>query len=443
MSGIGRRLLLLVPTVLGVLTLVFFLVHLIPGDPVEVMLGETASSADLVQLRADLGLDRPLGEQYARFLGGLAHADLGHSFFYRKPVLAVIGAALPATALLAVAALAVALLIALPVGILAAVRRNRLTDRLALVGSLVGVSMPNFWLGPMLIILFSFRLGWLPVSGREGAASLVLPALTLGTALSAILVRMTRASMLDVLGEDYLRTARAKGVGERAVIARHALRNALLPVVTIVGLQFGALLSGAVITENVFAWPGVGTLLIQAISARDYPLVQGCVLVISLCYVAVNFLTDALYAVIDPGCAPDRRETGRLPLTGGDRRADPRRDARPCAAGAHPLRIPAAADRSRRRAARAFGRAPFRTGPPRPRHLRAGGLRGAGFAADRDLGGNAHGAGRCRRRRGRRLSRRRGRRRRHATRGHLPRVPRNPARNCARRRARAEPRETW
>jgi len=299
-SGIGRRLLLLVPTVLGVLTLVFFLVHLIPGDPVEVMLGETASGADLVQLRADLGLDRPLAEQYARFLGGLVRADLGRSFFYRKPVLAVIGAALPATALLAAAALAVALLIALPVGILAAVRRNRLTDRLALVGSLVGVSMPNFWLGPMLIILFSFRLGWLPVSGREGAASLVLPALTLGTALSAILVRMTRASMLDVLGEDYLRTARAKGVGERTVIARHALRNALLPVVTIVGLQFGALLSGAVITENVFAWPGVGTLLIQAITARDYPLVQGCVLVISLCYVAVNFLTDALYAVIDP-----------------------------------------------------------------------------------------------------------------------------------------------
>ena len=300
MTGIGRRLLLLIPTVLGVLTLVFFLVHLIPGDPVEVMLGETASSADLNQLRADLGLNRPLGEQYVRFLGGLVHGDLGRSFFYRKPVLAVIGAALPATALLAAAALVVALLIALPVGVIAAVRRDKLTDRLALVGSLVGVSMPNFWLGPMLIILFSFRLGWLPVSGRDGAASLVLPAVTLGVALSAILVRMTRASMLDVLGEDYLRTARAKGVGERTVIARHALRNALLPVVTIVGLQFGALLSGAVITENVFAWPGVGTLLIQAITARDYPLVQGCVLVISLCYVAVNFLTDALYTLIDP-----------------------------------------------------------------------------------------------------------------------------------------------
>jgi ABC-type dipeptide/oligopeptide/nickel transport system permease component len=300
MTGLGRRMLLLVPTVLGVLTLVFFLVHLIPGDPVELMLGETASRADLSQLRAALGLDRPVGEQYARFLGGLVRGDLGRSFFYRKPVLAVIGGALPATALLAAAALAVALLVALPVGIFAAVRRDTLVDRLAMLGSLLGVSMPNFWLGPMLIVLFSFRLGWLPVSGREGPASLVLPALTLGLALAAILARMTRASMLDVLGEEYLRTARAKGVRERVVIVRHALRNALLPVVTIVGLQFGALLSGAVITENVFAWPGVGTLLIQAITARDYPLVQGCVLVIALCYVAVNFLTDALYALIDP-----------------------------------------------------------------------------------------------------------------------------------------------
>jgi ABC-type dipeptide/oligopeptide/nickel transport system permease component len=299
-TGIGRRLLLLVPTVLGVLTLVFFLVHLIPGDPVELMLGETASRADLSQLRADLGLDRPLGEQYARFLGGLARGDLGRSFFYRKPVLAVIGGALPATALLAAAAMAVAILVAIPLGVLAAVRRDSAVDRLAMLGSLVGVSMPNFWLGPLLIILFSFRLGWLPVSGREGPASLVLPAATLGFALAAILARMTRASMLDVLGEDFLRTARAKGVRERVVIYRHALRNALLPVVTIVGLQFGVLLSGAVVTENVFAWPGVGTLLIQAITARDYPLVQGCVLVISLCYVAVNFLTDALYSVIDP-----------------------------------------------------------------------------------------------------------------------------------------------
>jgi peptide/nickel transport system permease protein len=299
-SGLGRRVLLLVPTVLGVVTLVFFLVHMIPGDPVELMLGETASRADLSRLRADLGLDRPLGEQYARFLGGLARGEMGRSFFYRRPVLGVIAAALPATAELALAAMAVALLVALPVGILAAVRRDTLTDRLAMLGALLGVSIPGFWLGPMLIILFSFRLGWLPVSGREGPASLVLPAITLGLALAAILSRMTRSAMLDVLGEDYLRTARAKGVPARAVILHHALRNALLPVVTIVGLQFGVLLSGAVITENVFAWPGVGTLLVQAITARDYPLVQGCVLVIALCYVAVNFLTDLLYSLIDP-----------------------------------------------------------------------------------------------------------------------------------------------
>ena len=300
MSGLGRRLLLLVPTVIGVVTLVFFLVHLIPGDPVELMLGETAPRSDLERLRADLGLDRPVGEQYGRYLAGLARGDLGRSFFYRRPVAEVLGDALPATALLAFAAMAVAVALAVPLGVLAAVRRDTLLDRAAMLGSLVGVSMPSFWLGPLLIILFSFRLGWLPASGREGPASLVLPAVTLGTALAAILARMTRAAMLDVLDEDYLRTARAKGVARRSVIGRHALRNALLPVVTIVGLQFGTLLSGAVVTENVFAWPGVGTVLIQAIAARDYPLVQGCVLVVALGYVAVNHLTDALYGVIDP-----------------------------------------------------------------------------------------------------------------------------------------------
>jgi len=300
MTGLGRRVLLLVPTVLGVVTLVFFLVHLIPGDPVELMLGETAPRSDLERLRADLGLDRPIGEQYTRYLAGLARGDLGRSFYYRRPVTEVLGDALPATALLAVAAMLVAVAVAVPLGVVAAVRRDTLLDRAAMLGSLAGVSMPSFWLGPLLIILFSFRLGWLPASGRAGPASLVLPAVTLGTALAAILARMTRAAMLDVLGEDYLRTARAKGVARRTVIARHALRNALLPVVTIVGLQFGALLSGAVVTENVFAWPGVGTVLIQAIAARDYPLVQGSVLVVALAYVAVNFLTDALYGVIDP-----------------------------------------------------------------------------------------------------------------------------------------------
>lgn len=285
---------------LGVVTLVFFLIHFIPGDPVELMLGETASRSDLNQLRADLGLDRPLAEQYGRFLLGLARGDLGHSFFYRMPVHRVILEKLPATVELSLAAMALALLIALPLGIAAAVKKESAIDRGAMLGSLLGISIPNFWLGPLLIILFSIRLGWLPVSGREGPASLILPAITLGTALAAILSRMTRSAMLDVLGEDYLKTARAKGLPERAVVLKHALRNALLPVLTIVGLQFGALLSGAVITENVFAWPGIGTLLIQAITARDYPLVQGCVLTISLGYVAVNFMTDLLYSLADP-----------------------------------------------------------------------------------------------------------------------------------------------
>ncbi len=300
MKSLPRRLAVLIPTVLGVVTLVFFLVHLIPGDPVELMLGETASRADQERLRSDLGLDRPVAEQYGRFLLGLVGGDLGNSFFYRRPVRQVILEKLPATLELALASMALALVIALPLGIIAAVWKDSLVDRSAMLASLAGISMPNFWLGPLLIILFSLRLGWFPVSGREGPESLVLPALTLGTALAALLSRMTRSAMLDVLGEEYLRTARAKGLSEWTVISRHALRNALLPVLTIVGLQFGALLSGAVITENVFAWPGIGTLLIQAIQARDYPLVQGCVLVVALGYVAANFLTDLLYALSDP-----------------------------------------------------------------------------------------------------------------------------------------------
>ena len=296
----SRRILILIPTVIGVVTLVFFLIHLIPGDPIELMLGETASTADLEQLRTELGLDRPLREQYGSFLHGLLRGDLGQSFFYRKPVRQVLLEKLPATLELAAVAMILAVVIALPLGIIAAVRKDSFSDRLAMLASLVGISMPNFWLGPLLIILFSLKLGWLPVSGRVGPWSIILPAVTLGTALAALLSRMTRSAMLDVLDEDYLRTARAKGLTERVVVLKHALRNALLPVLTIIGLQFGALLSGAVITENVFAWPGLGTLLIQAIHARDYPLIQGCVLVISLGYVAANFLTDILYSFSDP-----------------------------------------------------------------------------------------------------------------------------------------------
>lgn len=300
MSSFTRRVLTLVPTILGVVTLVFFLIHLIPGDPVEVMLGERASAADQERLRSDLGLDRPLARQYGDFLLGLARGDLGDSFFYRRPVHEVILDKLPATLELALAAMALTVLISIPVGTIAAVRKQTAIDRGAMFASLLGISIPNFWLGPMLAILFSIKLGWLPVSGRESAAHIILPAVTLGTGLAAILSRMTRSSMLDVLGEDYLRTARAKGLSESRVIVKHALRNALLPVITIVGLQLGALLSGAVITEIVFEWPGIGSLLIEAITSRDYPLVQGCILVVSLGYVAANFLTDILYAAVDP-----------------------------------------------------------------------------------------------------------------------------------------------
>jgi len=297
---IRRRLLTLLPTLLGVVTLVFAFLHLVPGDPVDVMLGETAQAADKVALRAELGLDRPVLEQYGAYLGGLAQADLGRSFSYRKPVREVIAGRLPATLQLAGCALVVAVLVAFPLGVLAAVRKDTALDRGSLVASLVGVSMPNFWLGPLLILLFAVHLRWFPVSGREGWASVVLPAITLGTGLAAILSRMLRSSLVEVLRCEYLAAARARGVGEGKVIWVHALRNACLPVVTLLGLQLGSLLSGAVITEAVFAWPGIGTLLLQALQGRDYPLAQGCVLVISLGYVGANLLADLLYRVADP-----------------------------------------------------------------------------------------------------------------------------------------------
>jgi peptide/nickel transport system permease protein len=295
-----RRLAILIPTVLGAVTLVFFFLHMIPGDPVEVMLGEMAQQADKEQLREELGLNLPLHIQYGRFIAGVFKGDLGDSFFYRRPVMQVIAERAPATVELALAAFLVAGLIAIPLGIIAALREGTAVDNASVLFSLLGVSMPNFWLGPLLIILFSITLGWFPVSGRGGVGSLVLPAITLGTALAAILSRMTRASLLERLGEDYLTVARAKGLPEWKVILKHALRNALIPVITVMGLQFGALLSGAIITENVFSWPGIGTLLINAIAARDYPLVQGCILFITLSYVLVNLLTDLIYGLVDP-----------------------------------------------------------------------------------------------------------------------------------------------
>ena len=297
---VARRLLLLVPTVVGVATLVFLILHLTPGDPVEAMLGETALAADKEALRRALGLDRPWWEQYAAFLAGLARGDLGFSLQSRERVLALVAARYPATLELAVGAVAVAVAAALPLGVVSAWRARSWVDYLSTTFALVAVSMPNFWLGPLLILLFSIELGWLPVSGRGGPAHLVLPALTLGMSMAAILTRMTRAAVLEQLHQDYARTARAKGASELLVLVRHVLRNALTAIVTVVGLQFGALLAGTIITETIFSWPGLGRLLIQAIQMRDYPVVQGCVLTIALSYVLVNLLTDVAYAFIDP-----------------------------------------------------------------------------------------------------------------------------------------------
>jgi peptide/nickel transport system permease protein len=286
--------------VFGVCTLVFLLIHLVPGDPVEAMLGESARPADRAALRADLGLDRPLVEQYLTYLARLARLDLGVSFQDRRPVRDLLAERIPPTLELAAAALLLALALALPLGVLAARHRGGALDSGAMGFSLLGISIPNFWLGPMLILVFSLWLGWTPVSGRDGAASLLLPAVTLGTGLAAVLARMVRSSVLEVLEEDYVRTARAKGLPETLVMWRHALRNAWLPVLTLLGLQLGGLLGGAVITETVFAWPGVGSLLVEAIQGRDYPVVQACVLLISLAYVLVNTLTDLVYAWVDP-----------------------------------------------------------------------------------------------------------------------------------------------
>ncbi len=285
---------------LGVTCLVFALIHLVPGDPVEIMLGESARAADREALRAALGLDRPLLSQLGHYLAGLAQGDLGESLHYRRPIAELLLERLPATVELALASLAVALALALPLGSLAALHKGSVWDRLAMGFSLAGVSIPNFWMGPLLILVFSLWLGWFPVSGREGPSSLVLPALTLGTALAAILARMVRSALLEVLHEDYIRTARAKGLPESRVLTGHALRNAALPVITVLGLQLGTLLGGAVITETVFSWPGVGLLTLEAIQQRDYPLVQACVLLISVAYVGVNTFTDLVYAWVDP-----------------------------------------------------------------------------------------------------------------------------------------------
>ncbi|MBI3490467.1 MAG: ABC transporter permease [Acidobacteria bacterium] len=295
-----RRLLLTIPVLLGVTTLVFSLIHLVPGDPVQAMLGESAAPQDVAELRGRLGLDRPLYAQYGAFLKGVVTGNWGTSLRTNQAVTSAIAERMPATVELAAVAMAVAMLVAIPLGIIAAVNAGSSVDHVATTVALVGISVPGFWLGPLLAIVFSVVLGWLPVSGRGTLAHLVLPAITLGAPLAAVLARVTRASVVEELRELYVLVARARGVSHARAVVRHAFRNSLIPVVTVLGLQFGAVLTGAVITETIFSWPGVGRLLIQSISFRDYPLVQGCILLIAVTYVAMNLLTDLMYGLVDP-----------------------------------------------------------------------------------------------------------------------------------------------
>ena len=295
-----RRLLLTIPVLIGVATLVFSLIHLVPGDPVQAMLGESAAPQDVAQLRTQLGLDRPLYQQYLSFAGGIVRGDLGISLRTRQSVTTIILERMPATLELAAAAMLVAIVLAIPLGVIAAVRVGTPLDHLATTVALLGISMPTFWLGPLLAIVFSVSLGWLPVSGRGTLANLVLPAITLGAPLAAALARMTRASVIEELRELYVTAARARGASETRAVLVHAFRNSLIPVVTVIGLQFGSVLTGAVITETIFAWPGIGRLLVQSIGARDYPAVQGCILTIAVTYVSMNLMVDVLYGVLDP-----------------------------------------------------------------------------------------------------------------------------------------------
>jgi peptide/nickel transport system permease protein len=294
------RLSYMLPVVWLVVSVVFLLIHLVPGDPIQAMLGEGAAGADIQAARHAYGLDVPLPTQYVRYWNGVLHGDLGRSLRLNQPVRSLVAQAYPATLALTLAALAIAVLLSIPAGVRSATHRNRWDDRVLSFVSLLGLSVPNFALGPILILLFAIRFDWLPVSGAHSWRSLVLPAVTMGASLAAILTRMVRTSMLEELGQDYVRTARAKGLSERSVVYRHALRNALIPVVTVLGLQFGALLAGAIVTETIFAWPGIGRLTLSAISNRDYALVQGCLLCIGLTYVAVNFCTDLVYSALNP-----------------------------------------------------------------------------------------------------------------------------------------------
>lgn len=294
------RLSYMLPVIWLVVSVVFLMIHLVPGDPIQAMLGEGAAATDIQAARHAYGLDVPLSTQYVRYWKGVVRGDLGRSLRLNKPVRELVLQAYPSTLALTLSALCIAILLSIPAGVRSATRRNRWDDRALSFVSLLGLSFPNFALGPILILVFAIKFDLLPVSGAGSWRSLVLPAITMGASLAAILTRMVRTSMLEELGQDYIRTARAKGLPERDVVYRHALRNAMIPVVTVIGLQFGALLAGAIVTETIFAWPGIGRLTISAISNRDYGLVQGCLLCIGLTYVAVNFLTDLVYSALNP-----------------------------------------------------------------------------------------------------------------------------------------------
>jgi peptide/nickel transport system permease protein len=295
-----RRLFAAIVTLLGVSVIVFMLMHLLPGDPARLMAGLNAPEEEVIHLRSQLGLDQPILVQYGRFLGHLFQGDLGTSIRSSAPVLKEIAARMPWTILLAFLSTAIATAVGIPAGMIAARWRNSLPDYVVSLATLFGISMPVYWLGLMLIIFFAVKLHWLPAGGNEGATSVVLPVLTLAAFSVALIARMTRSSMLEVLGQDYLRTARAKGLTEQAVILRHALKNAFIPVVTVIGLQLGMLLSGSVLTETVFGWPGIGLLLVDSIFARDYPVVQGVVMVFAVVFTLLNILVDLIYAYLDP-----------------------------------------------------------------------------------------------------------------------------------------------
>jgi ABC-type dipeptide/oligopeptide/nickel transport system permease component len=298
---LAKRLLMALPVVWAVVTLVFLLIHIVPGDPVRNALGDNATAEQVAELKHQLGLDLPLGRQYLNYWGGLLRSDLGSSLINPSDkVFERILSRYPATMELAFAGLVVALLISIPLGVTAGVHQGKLIDNAASVLALLGISLPGFVLGPLAIYLFAIKLDWLPVSGRYGPEYLILPAITLGAALAAVLTRMVRSSVIEELNEDYVRTARAKGLSEGVVVYKHVLKNGLIPVVTVLGLQFGVLMAGAIITETIFSWPGIGRLTIDAINSRDYPMVQGCILMIALTYIVANLVTDFAYRLLDP-----------------------------------------------------------------------------------------------------------------------------------------------